>query len=218
LFLGFPGWVFALLTWGALVAEITFLPLSFWRRGRLLAWMGMLGMHLGIIALVDFADLSFGMVMLHLFTFDPAWLPARGDARRPVLLYDGECGLCNWVVRFLLREDGPGRMHFAPLQGESAQAYLQAQGLPVRDFDSLVFVPDWNDPAPGVYRLRTAGICGAADEIGGLWRVLGWTRFLPAALRDGAYKLVARFRYALFGQYRPAPLPDPVWEQRFLAR
>ena len=66
-----------MLTWSVLVAEITFLPLACFRMGRLVAWSGMLGMHLGIVLLVDFADLSFGMVMLHLFTFDPDWLPAR---------------------------------------------------------------------------------------------------------------------------------------------
>lgn len=143
---------------------------------------------------------------------------ARRDARQPVLLFDGECGLCNAVVRFLLREDVEGRMKFAPLQSAPAQAYLRSQGLPTADFDSLVFVPDWNQPEPGAYRLRTAGVLAAADEIGGIWRVLSWMRLLPAGLRDGAYKLVARFRYTLFGTYRPTPLPNPDWAQRFLER
>jgi predicted DCC family thiol-disulfide oxidoreductase YuxK len=139
--------------------------------------------------------------------------------RQPVLLYDGECGLCNRVVRFLLRADPAGRMHFAPLQSAPAQAYLRAHGLPVRDFDSLVFVPDWQDPAAGDCRLRTAGMLAAADEIGGGWRVVARVaRFLPAGLRDGAYRLVARSRFALFGAYRPAPLGKPEWEKRFLAR
>ena len=76
-FLALPDRAIAMLTWSVLVAEITFLPLACFRMGRLVAWSGMLGMHLGIVLLVDFADLSFGMVMLHLFTFDPDWLPAR---------------------------------------------------------------------------------------------------------------------------------------------
>lgn len=137
---------------------------------------------------------------------------------RPVLLYDGDCGLCNRVVRILLRADKTGRLHYAPLQSEPAQAYLRAQGLPTSDFDSLVFIPDWNNQAHGAYRLRTAGVLGAADEIGGIWRVVSWSRFIPAVLRDGAYKLVAWSRYALFGKYEPSPLPDPGWGKRFLAR
>ena len=138
--------------------------------------------------------------------------------RRPVLLYDGECGLCNRFVRTLLRADRAGRLHYAPLQSEPAQHYLRAQGLPARDFDSLVFVPDWDDPTPGAYQLRTTGALHAAVEVGGLWRVVAWLRFVPAGLRDPFYRLVARIRYALFGRYRPVPLPEPAWEKRFLAR
>ncbi len=218
LFLGLPAGVISLFTWFVLASEILFLPLSIWRSGRLVAWTGMLIMHLGIILMVDFADLSFGMVMLHLFTFDPAWLPVKEDGRQPVLFYDGECGLCNWVVRFLLREDGVGRMRFAPLQSGPAQNYLRAQGLPTKDFDSLVFVPDWNDPKIGAARLRTDGALSAAAEVGGVWRVVSWLRILPAWLRDPVYKLIAQTRYALFGEYKPSPLPKPEWEKRFLAR
>lgn len=211
-------WVFKALTWSALTLEILFLPLCLWRCGRPIAWLAMAGMHLGILLMVDFADLSWGMLMIHFFTFDPAWLPGRRDARRPVLFYDGECGLCNAVVRFLIREDPDARLSFAPLQSVPAQNYLRAQGLPTEDFDSLVFVPDWNHPEGAEPRLRTGGVCAALDEVGGIWRVVSWLRVLPAALRDPAYKLVAKTRYALFGEYHPAPLPDPAWERRFLVR
>lgn len=137
---------------------------------------------------------------------------------RPVLLYDGDCGLCNRVVQILLRADKAGRLHYTSLQSAPAQKYLREQGFEVVDFHSLMFVPDWNQPVPGAYRLRTDGALGACAVVGGgLWRVVGWTRFIPRILRDGIYRLIARSRYALFGKYRPTPLPDPAWEQRFLA-
>lgn len=217
LLLSLPPIGHSLLTWGALALEILFLPLSFFRRTRPLVWLAMAGMHLGILSTIDFADLSFGMLMIHLFTFDPDWLPSRRGGRNPVLLYDGACGLCNAIVRFLLGEDLGGRMRFAPLQSAPAQAYLTAAGLPTKDFDSLVFVPDWPSPTTAP-KLRTAGVCAALDEIGGVWRVFSWLRLLPSWLRDPFYKLVARSRYALFGEYRPRPLPRPEWEQRFLSR
>ncbi len=138
--------------------------------------------------------------------------------RQPVLLYDGECGLCNRLVCALLRSDRAGRLHYAPLQSEPAQAYLRARGLPTADFDSLVFVPDWNQPAAGAPLLRTSGALAACAEVGGAWRAVAWLRVLPAWLRDPFYKLVARSRYALFGTYRSSPLPEPEWEKRFLAR
>jgi len=135
---------------------------------------------------------------------------------RPVLLYDEACGLCNRLVRGLLRADRAGRLNYAPLQGELARKYLRAQGLPTEDFDSLVFVPDWDQPAAGTPLLRSSGALAACAEVGGAWRVVSWLRVVPAVLRDAVYRLIARTRYALFGVYRPTPLADPEWAQRFL--
>ena len=68
-----PMWAFRGLTWGALAMEVLFLPLAMWRVTRPVAWASMVAMHAGIITLVSFADLSVGMLMLHVFTFDPRW-------------------------------------------------------------------------------------------------------------------------------------------------
>ncbi|HET7534917.1 MAG TPA: DCC1-like thiol-disulfide oxidoreductase family protein [Candidatus Didemnitutus sp.] len=135
---------------------------------------------------------------------------------RPVLLYDGECGLCNWVVRRLLATDKNGRLHFAPLQSAPARDYLKSHGLPPDDFSSLVFVEDWDQPQARPPLLRTDGALAAAAVVGGVWRMFTWLRVLPRWLRDPFYKLVARTRYAIFGAYRPRPLPNPEWESRFL--
>jgi len=140
------------------------------------------------------------------------------DQRVPVLLYDGTCSLCNGFVRLLLRIDRRGRLRFAPLQSAPAQDYLKRAGLPTADFDSLVFVPDWDLRDPGARLLRTDGALAALAETGGSWRAVTWLRIIPAGVRDAAYKLVARTRYALFGEYKPRPLPNPDWERRFIAR
>ena len=136
----------------------------------------------------------------------------------PVLLYDGDCGLCNRLVRALLRSDRAGRLNFAPLQSAPGQAYLLAQGLPITDFDSLVFVSDWDHPVMGDYRMRTDGAIAACKVVGGVFGAIAWLRILPRWMRDPFYKLVARMRYKVFGVYRPTPLARPEWEKRFLAR
>jgi len=61
-------------TWATLALEVGFAPLACARRLRPWLWAAMLGMHLSLLALIDFADLTLGMVVLHAFTFDPAWL------------------------------------------------------------------------------------------------------------------------------------------------
>ena len=62
------------LTYGALALELLFLPLALVPALRPWLWSAMLAMHLSLIALIDFADLSFGMVLFHLFVADPTWL------------------------------------------------------------------------------------------------------------------------------------------------
>ncbi len=107
--LSLPDGLLRLGTWATLALELLFAPLALSRRLRPWIWTMALAMHLGLIALIDFADLSLGMVMLHLFTFDPGWVPAVKPSTTETLFYDGGCGLCHKAVRFLLAEDrAPG--------------------------------------------------------------------------------------------------------------
>jgi len=148
-------------------------------------------------------------------------MAASPDARTaagPVLLFDGECGLCNRCVRLLLRLDREGRLRFAPLQSPAAQAYLRVQGLPTEDFDSLVFVPDWSRRDGAGFLRRTDGVIAALRAVGGLARGLaGVLAVFPAAWRDAGYWVVARWRYRIFGAWHPRPLARPEWAARFLA-
>lgn len=82
--LSLPGWVFAAMTWGALALELACAPLGLVRRLRPWLWLALVLMHLGIIVLIDFADLTVGMLVAHAFTFDPAWAPAWARAGEDV--------------------------------------------------------------------------------------------------------------------------------------
>ena len=73
-FLALPESITNLATWSTLVLEIGFLPLCCFARVRPWLWSAMVMMHLGIILLIDFADLSLGMLLAHLFVFDRGWL------------------------------------------------------------------------------------------------------------------------------------------------
>src|SRR5262249_54671520 len=86
-----PPWFLHLGTWAALFLELSFAPLALLRRLRPWLWGAMLLMHLSLIALVNFADLSLGMVMVHLFTFDPGWIRPKGTKTERIF-YDGHCG------------------------------------------------------------------------------------------------------------------------------
>lgn len=74
LVLALPEPLLALATWSALALELLFAPIALFARARAWLWSAMVLMHIGLLVLIDFADLSVGMLMLHLFTIDPGWL------------------------------------------------------------------------------------------------------------------------------------------------
>jgi predicted DCC family thiol-disulfide oxidoreductase YuxK len=135
----------------------------------------------------------------------------------PVLLFDGECSLCQRIVRALLRVDRAGRLRYAPLQSLPAQTFLRARGLSTEDFDTLVFVTDWARRETAPFLLRTAGVIAALRVMGGTAGVLAFLlRLVPAPWRDAAYRFVGHTRYRIFGPWRPRPLARAEWAARFI--
>jgi len=72
-----PARAIALMTWVLLTLEVVFLPLALWRVTRPFIWTAMLCTQAVFMILVGSADLTAPMLMLHLFTFDPRWVPRR---------------------------------------------------------------------------------------------------------------------------------------------
>lgn len=199
LFLALPEAVLSIATWSALALELLFGPLALSRRIRPWIWVAMLSMHLGLMVLIDFADLSLGMVVLHLFTFDPAWIPALAPSRRDRILYDGTCGLCHGAVRFVLAEDREGVFSFAPLPTDLSQ-------------ESVIVETESGD------RLQQSeAALYVLSRLGGMWRIVAIAGGLvPRIIRDGLYGLVARSRYSLFRRPSEAcPMLPPDLRTRF---
>jgi hypothetical protein len=60
-------------TWGSLFAEISFLPLGLFYHTRKLYWLMFLALHLGVLFVVNFTDLTLGVLTMHFFLLDPRW-------------------------------------------------------------------------------------------------------------------------------------------------
>jgi predicted DCC family thiol-disulfide oxidoreductase YuxK len=138
-----------------------------------------------------------------------AELPAQ------LVLYDGVCGFCNGSVRWLIERDVDARLHYAPLQGETAAALRARHPEIPNELDTIVFV----ESAPGGERvwLRSAAIFRVLRELSAPWRWLAPLRWLlPRALWDVAYQAFARRRYRWFGKLDVCPIPPPALRARFL--
>jgi predicted DCC family thiol-disulfide oxidoreductase YuxK len=118
----------------------------------------------------------------------------------PVVLYDGECGLCNRSVKFLLARDG-GQLYYAPLQGETARALRDKHPEIPRTLESVVLVDGDR------VHLRSKAFLYAAKYLTRPWRFAYALRWLPAFLLDIGYRLIARARYRIWGKYDACRLP-----------
>jgi len=126
-----------------------------------------------------------------------------------ILLYDGNCGLCNGTVQWILKRDRSGTMRFAPLQSAVGREAL-ARLPDLAGVDSVILLHregGW---------IKSTAILEVARYVGGIWGLGTIGYVFPRALRDWFYDFVAKHRYRWFGRYDECPIPSPEERQRFL--
>lgn len=74
LILSLPLPLIKLQSWSVLALECLGMPLLLIPRFRFFGWTLFVGMHLSIMLVVDFVDLTMGMILIHLFLFDENWM------------------------------------------------------------------------------------------------------------------------------------------------
>ena len=131
---------------------------------------------------------------------------------RPVLLFDGVCNLCNASLRAIVRLDGEGEIRFAPLQSDIAAELLERAGMDADYFDSVVLVED------GTAYTKSEAILRVCRKLDGPVPLVYPLRYLPKRLRDGAYDLLADYRYRVFGKKAECPIPPAPLRERFVER
>lgn len=127
-----------------------------------------------------------------------------------ILLFDGECHLCDGTVQFVLDRDKDERFHFCSLQSERGQAYLKQFELPTDVFDSFVLIEKDR------YFLRSTAVLRLCMRMRFPWTLLSVFLIVPSFIRDFFYRIVAKNRYRWFGKLDSCRLPDPKFRSRFL--
>jgi predicted DCC family thiol-disulfide oxidoreductase YuxK len=129
---------------------------------------------------------------------------------KPIVLYDGTCGLCHKSVKWILKHERDHEIQFAPLQGPTA-AELRAKHPQIpENVDTVVLVE--NDQA----RLRSKAFMYISRHLRAPWRWGYAFRWLPAFLLDLGYRFIAAIRYRIWGRADMCDLPSPEHRVRFL--
>jgi predicted DCC family thiol-disulfide oxidoreductase YuxK len=128
----------------------------------------------------------------------------------PILLFDGECNLCNGFVQFVLRHERSARIRFASLQSDAGGALAKKFGVDTAAADTLVFIDD------GHAYLRSDGALRLARFLDRPWSAASVLRVVPRPIRDGIYRFVANHRHQWFGKPAECFVPTPDLRARFL--
>lgn len=131
---------------------------------------------------------------------------------RPILFYDGDCGLCHRFVLFVLKHEESACFQFAPLQGDTFRNQFkpeQAAEFP----DSLILLTEDQT----VLTLSDAAVYAMKTLPPGWRRVAKVLGILPKPLGDFGYRCVAAIRKKIFKKPAGAcPLVAPALRERFL--
>jgi predicted DCC family thiol-disulfide oxidoreductase YuxK len=143
---------------------------------------------------------------------------------RAIVVFDGDCGLCNGFVAWLIRHDRDGRFLIAGSAGAVGREIIRRAGLPADIGDSTIVL--WRGaPGDGNHRGRSAGVLTRSDAVlsilGDLplpWRLARAARIVPRSWRNRAYAAVASRRQRVAAEdpacgVPPAELVE-AWQRR----
>jgi predicted DCC family thiol-disulfide oxidoreductase YuxK len=132
---------------------------------------------------------------------------------QPIVVFDGECALCNGFVAWLLRHDPHGVFRIAGSAGEVGRAVVERAGLEGGVVRSTIVV--WNGSRA---LTQSDAVLGIARELGWPWRALGIAKVVPGTWRDAAYRAVAKRRARLDAEDPACGVPPlelvSLWRQR----
>ncbi|WP_312082163.1 MULTISPECIES: thiol-disulfide oxidoreductase DCC family protein [Epilithonimonas] len=119
-----------------------------------------------------------------------------------IILYDGECGFCNFWIQWILKKDKKNQFTFSSLQSSFSQNFLNDNELPTQDFDSIIFVSN------GKIFKKMLAVIEISRLIGGYNKLLLLLRILPISILNSIYDFIARNRYKIMQQQCALPTQE----------
>ena len=130
--------------------------------------------------------------------------------KQPLLLFDGDCALCDRLIGFFLAREKEEKMYFASLDSELAKEVMRYFDLrPGKD--TMVLIRDHNAYIKSCAALRLSWYMRFP------WPLLSGFLIIPPFLRNVVYDLVARKRLHWFGTAESCLNRNNFRQDRFLS-
>lgn len=129
---------------------------------------------------------------------------------KKVIVFDGVCNFCNWVVNFIIKRDKKRIFLFVPSQSIPGIKIMGQLKLENIGDDSIILIED------GDYLIRSEAVLEVFKHLGSGWKYTKYLRIFPLKLRDWGYSIFAKHRYSIFGKRDTCMIPSDDIKERFL--
>ena len=129
---------------------------------------------------------------------------------QPLVLFDGQCNLCNKSVQFILKNEKVAVIYFTQLNSDLGQAILRLNKYP-KDYNSSVLFLENN-----VIYSESEAALKICTYLKSPFKWIGIFRIVPSSLRNRFYRFVAKRRLAWFGSSDTCWVMQKKYSHRFL--
>lgn len=126
-----------------------------------------------------------------------------------LVLFDGDCPVCNLAVRHIIAIDAKHGFIFAPLKGEKAREVLGAEYEVLIKADTMILVENHLSKNLRLW-IRSRAFLRIYWVVGRRWKLLGSLSFFPGWIGDIFYRLFSLTRY----QFKVKISKDAISENR----
>ena len=113
---------------------------------------------------------------------------------RTLLIFDGECVLCNSWVKFVLRHDELEHIYVTTRSEAQNSPFLKGQLQAPEQNESVIVLQE------GKIFTHSDAAFMVLSKLDKPYSYLSIGRYFPRILRDSIYNFIARWRYKLFGK------------------
>jgi len=111
-----------------------------------------------------------------------------------IIIFDGQCNLCNGVVGWLLKFAPQDIFKFVPFQSPEGQKYLSQFGFPLTELETVILIDE-----NGVHT-HSDGFLRIVSYMPKWKKVAALLAFIPRMIRDFIYRTASKNRVRWFGQ------------------
>lgn len=133
----------------------------------------------------------------------------KNQNNKHIVFFDGECGVCNFWVQWILERDKNDQFMFASLQSDFGQKFLSERGLETKVFNTM-YLWKQND----YYLTKSRAVLQIANLLGGIYKFTAVGKLIPSFLSDKVYDIVSENRMKMANQ--KCYLPTPQERKKFI--